>query len=42
MWIEIDLITNVADIEDLDVMFDQSQRDNQGRELLMIITDDDK
>ena len=39
MRIEIYLITNVADIEDLDVVFDQRQRDNQGREFLMIITD---
>ena len=39
MWIEIDLIQNVADIEDLDVVLDQRQRDNQGRELLMIIAD---
>ena len=39
MRIKIDLITNVADIEDLDVVFDQCQRDNQGREFLMIITD---
>ena len=39
MRIKIDLITNVADIEDLDIVFDQRQRDNQGHELLMIITD---
>src|SRR5687767_11687026 len=39
MWIEIDLLLNVAHIEDLDVVLDQCERNNQGRELLMKIAD---
>jgi len=39
MRIEIDLITNVAHVKDLDVVLDQRERDNQGREPVMIIAD---
>ena len=39
MRIEIDLITNVPDIEDLDVVLDQCERNNQGRQLLIKIGD---
>ncbi len=42
MRIEIDLITNVVNFISLDVVLDQRERNDQGRESLMIITDDDK
>src|ERR1043165_8033220 len=38
MRIEIDLVTDVADVEDLDIVLDQSQRDDQGREPVMVIS----
>ena len=36
MRIEIHLIMDVADIENLDIVLDQCQRDNQGRQSSMI------
>ena len=39
MRIEIDLVTDVADVEDLDIVLDQGQRDDQGREPVMVISD---
>lgn len=42
MRVEIDLLANVADIEDLDIVLDQRERDDQRREPVVIIADHDQ
>src|SRR3954471_20392231 len=39
MRIEIDLVTDVADVKDFGIVFDQRQRDDQGGEPVMVISD---
>ena len=39
MRVEIDLVLNVAHVESADVVLDQRQRDDQGREPSMIVFD---
>lgn len=39
VWVEIDLIANVSDVEDLDVMLDQRERDDQRRKPPMIVVE---
>jgi len=36
---EIDLILDIAHLEDPDIVFDQRERDNQGHESMMVIAD---